>query len=344
MFNDITIEKALDKENVVFIDVRSPAEYEKDAIPSSINVPILDNEQRAQVGKIYQEIGPKEARLLAVKLVSPNLPEKIDKIRKIADNKEIVLYCWRGGLRSKAMCELLGLAGIHSFRLLGGYKAYRKHINHYFNGSLNYNFIVLYGLTGVGKTEILRKLHTKGVPTLNLEDLAVHRGSVFGSVGLSQQPSQKKFETALYTVLNQYQDNQFIFVEGESRKIGKLVIPEQVFNSMQRGKRVLVYDLISNRVNRILQEYTKGLNHNIRQLEIAIKNLQRRIGKSKVEELIALLQQENFTEVIKELLVNYYDKLYRHPDKPSDEYDFCVSAQSIENAVAQLINYFQQVS
>jgi len=344
MFNDITIEEAFKKGNAVFIDVRSPAEYTIDAIPSAVNVPVLDNEQRAQVGRVYQEEGAKEARLLAAKLVSPTLPEKIEKIRKIADNKEIIFYCWRGGMRSRAMCELLDLAGIHSWRLVGGYKAYRRFICNYFNQRHNYNFIVLYGLTGVGKTEILQNLRRKGLPTLDLEELARHRGSVFGGVGLAEQPSQKKFETGLYQVLTQYQESQFIFVEGESRKIGKLIIPEQVFYAMQKGKKVLVYDQLENRIKRILQEYTKGLNYNLEELENGINDLQRHIGKAKVKMLLEFFQQKKFAEICKELLINYYDKLYRHSVKLDEPYDFYVCAENIENAVDELINYAQRLS
>lgn len=344
MHNDISIEEAFEKENVFFVDVRSPDEFAKDAIPSAVNVPILDNEQRAQVGKIYQELGPKEARFLAVKLVSPLLPEKIKTIRDLADGKIVVVYCWRGGMRSKAMCEFLNLAGIPTLRLAGGYKSYRRFINNYFNEPPNFNFLVLYGLTGVGKTEILERLSFKDIPTLNLEALAKHRGSVFGAVGLPSQPSQKKFETDLYSVLNQYQANQYIFVEGESKKIGKLFIPEKIYAAIQRGKRILIYDSMLNRVNRIIKEYLVKSKYNIQEFETAITHLQKRIGNSKMQELLELLYTENFAEIVKELLISYYDKLYHHPDNPSIEYDFCISSANIDSAVLQLYKYYQLLS
>jgi tRNA 2-selenouridine synthase len=344
MSNNITIEEALKNKNAIFIDVRSPAEYEEDAIPFSHNVPLLDNIQRAQVGLCYKEKGSKKARLLGIKLVSALLPYKIDAIQQVAKNKEIVLYCWRGGMRSKAMAELLNLAGIPSFRLTGGYKSFRKYVNHFFNDSFNYRFIVLYGLTGVGKSEIIDKLRENNIPILDLEKIAMHRGSVFGGVGLDKQPSQKKFESTIFAELNKYQQEQTIIVEGESRRIGKLIIPEQCFLSMQKGKGVLVYNSISSRVNRIMAEYTRGINNNIQELEISIQQLERRIGKSKVQYLINLLHTEKFEDVIEELLVGYYDVLYHHPTEPSNKYDFCVNAENINEAVLELVNYVKELS
>jgi len=344
MHYDISIEEAFKKENVFFVDVRSPDEFAKDAIPSAVNVPILDNEQRAQVGRIYQELGPKEARFLAIKLVSPLLPEKIKTIGDLSAGKTIVVYCWRGGMRSKAMCEFLNLAGFPTLRLAGGYKSYRRYINNYFNDPPNFNFIVLYGLTGVGKTEILEQLSIKGIPALNLEALAKHRGSVFGGIGLPNQPSQKKFETELYSVLNQHQASQYIFVEGESRKIGKLFIPEKIYAAILKGKKILLLDSIHNRVNRIIKEYMVESKHSIQEFETAIVSLQKRIGNSKTQELLEFLHTENYAELVKELLISYYDKLYRHPDNPNIEYDYCINGANIEDAVLQLDRFYQSLS
>lgn len=337
MIKNIAIDEALAKDNAIFIDVRSPQEFAEDALPFAYNIPLLDDEQRSRVGITYKHQGSTEARQLGMELIAGQIPEKIKKIKELAQGKELILYCWRGGMRSKAMCELLDLAGIPSYRLIGGYKAFRKHVNEFFSRTeLSQQFFVIYGLTGVGKSEIIQRLQRLNVAAIDLEKLANHRGSVFGSVGLGDQPSQKKFETALYTALRAFRNEQAIVVEGESRKIGKLTIPALFFDAMQNGYRILVYDSLQNRIKRICQEYMQGPDRNLLALEKSLSFLQRRIGKVKVEKLTEQLRSGEYMQVVKDLLVNYYDVLYRHPDQPSAEYDLSVNSGNVEQAAEEI--------
>ncbi|MDS1029053.1 tRNA 2-selenouridine(34) synthase MnmH [Bacillota bacterium LX-D] len=341
MPENISIEEALAMEDAVFIDVRSPGEFAEDNLPGAINIPILDDEQRCIVGTTYKQQGPNEARVLGMDLVSAQIPEKIRKIQDVSKDKKIIVYCWRGGLRSKAMSQLLDLAGIDSYRLLGGYKAYRKYINDYYINLEPINFLVLYGLTGVGKSEIIANLDKLGMETLDLEKLANHRGSVFGGVGLKNQPSQKRFESSIYRILQEYKNSKAIVVEGESRKVGKLIIPEVVYRSMQNGTKILVYNSIENRINRILQEYLNGSTENLKGIERSIIQLQRRIGKSKTKDLLDKLWVGQYDEIVEELLLNYYDPLYKHPESPSEVYDLSINAEDIEQAALQIKNYIE---
>lgn len=344
MVKDISIDKALAMENAVYIDVRSPKEFSEDSLPSAYNVPILDNEERALVGIVYKHQGPLEARNVAMELVASQIPAKIKQIREIAQGRDVVLYCWRGGLRSKVMAQLLDLVAFPCYRLIGGYKAYRKYVNEFFNhGQISSKMIVLYGLTGVGKTEIIQRLISLGVPAIDLEGMANHRGSVFGNVGLGQQPSQKKFESMLFTALQKYKNSKAIVVEGESRKIGRLTIPRLLYDAMQKGIHGLVYDSLENRVKRICQEYVQNSQTNLLELESALRALENRIGKAKSQMLIEQLYAGEFEKVVEYLLLNYYDLLYRHPDKPSPDYAFSINASNIERAAEEIKNYIDNI-
>lgn len=196
------LDKGLD--NINLIDVRSPSEYVHDHIPTSINIPLLDDKERQEVGICYKKnIGPKEARILGVDLVSPKLPEFIREFLNIKqNNKMTVVYCWRGGLRSNSAAGLVRLAGLQVFFVVkGGWKEYRRHVSEFLdNFPPEYRFMNLYGPTGCAKTEILRDLDAKGLNVLDLEKYAAHKGSSFGEVDEPKYKdvSQKNFESKIW--------------------------------------------------------------------------------------------------------------------------------------------------
>ena len=222
----IDIEEAVKMSAAIIVDVRSEGEYKEATIPGAINLPLLDNIQRALVGIAYKEQGPEAARRLGLEIIGPNLGRYVESFRRLDPGKGIILFCWRGGLRSKFVAELLDTMGLQVHRLKGGYKSYRRFVNDYLGrDTLPQQAIVLHGLTGVGKTEVLVQLRQAGLPVLDLEGLAQHRGSVYGKIGLPPSPSQKMFEALIVQELMQAEQAGVFVVECESRRLGKLLLP-----------------------------------------------------------------------------------------------------------------------
>ena len=318
MFNDsfiVDLEAALKRraEGALLVDVRSPAEFNDATIPGAINVPILDDTERAEIGTLYKKDGSNIARNRGLELVSPKIPQLIKRVDELRTNQRrpIVVFCWRGGLRSRAMTAFLQLAGYPAFQLRGGHKAFRRHVIDFFEQGSWGRMLVFRGLTGVGKTRVLQQLAKKQQPVIDLEQLANHRGSTFGGVGLGQQPSQKQFEALLWEQLQQFPAGKWALTEGESRHIGRVLLPLRFYQSLQTETTLWLETSLEKRIQIILEDY------NVAQLpEEAfiqpIQSLQRRLGINEVENMLKLLCQKNWHELVSELMLKYYDPLYRH--------------------------------
>lgn len=344
MVEDITISEAVRLDKALWVDVRSENEYAEATIPGAVNLPVLNNEERALVGASYRGDGPAASRRLALQLAAPKLPAMIAELDGLAGEKNLVVFCWRGGERSRFMASILDTMGYRVYRVIGGYKSYRRHVKEFFDQeTLIQRAVVLHGLTGVGKTDVLSRLERKGLPVLNLEELARHRGSVFGKIGLPPSPSQKSFESAIMRFLTS-NDKGVFFVECESRRIGNLLVPPPVMKAIGNGIRILLYAPLAVRVKRIREIYAGGPGDNVRQLQEATSSLARRIGRAKVEELNRLLEERNFEPVFSFLLKNYYDPLYKYPQGPCAEYSFCVDATDIEKASEIIFNFATNLS
>ncbi len=304
---------SLRDKGALLVDARSPAEFAEATIPGAVNVPLLDDEERRQVGTLYKQEGKSAARQLGVKLVSGKIPGFVDQVMaaKSPGSPPVVVFCWRGGMRSRAMAQFLDLAGLPARQLQGGHKVFRKHVLDYFATGDWGRMIVLRGLTGVGKTALLHRLQEAGRPILDLEGFANHRGSAFGNLGLAEQPSQKMFESLLWDQLRHLGVQDYVVTEGESRHIGRLVQPPRLYESLQREVSIWINAPLELRVDNILADYPVGSE--LKEAFLGpLRALKERLGKETIAELEGLLEAGRWQDLVRELMVRYYDPLYRH--------------------------------
>lgn len=322
LFKELNIDEYISKkDNFCLIDVRSESEFDEDHIHGAINIPILNDEERILVGTTYKEKGVKAAKVLARNITLPNMLDKLNKIYSIIENSKKIplVYCARGGDRSGIIATFLAMENTYVFRLTGGYKAYRGYVRSYFSKMFNKKIIVFYGLTGSGKTEILLELMKKKLPVVDLEGLANNRGSVFGHIGLGKQPTQKRFDTLLFDSLLKI-DDDYIIVEGESKKIGRLYIPEQFYDKMIFGDSYLIECKIESRIKRIIEEYGGFLTKNKEQIIKSLEVLKAQLGNEKTASLIEKFNKGHLNEVVEYLLIDYYDILYEKNRKTNKKY------------------------
>ncbi|MFO7615619.1 MAG: tRNA 2-selenouridine(34) synthase MnmH [Bacteroidales bacterium] len=296
-------------------DVRSPAEFEAGHLPGAFNLPLFDDDERARVGTLYKQKGRLAALELGLDLVGPKMSEMVRTARRFAPDGELLLYCWRGGMRSSSMSWLLETAGLRTSLLTGGYKAYRAHIRE--NLVAGRRFIILGGMTGSGKTLWLRELQRLGEPVIDLEALAVHRGSVFGSIGLGPQPTNEQFENELFRKLQDFRSEEFIWLEDESRQIGRIFLPEPFYQTMATSPLIQIAVPEELRIQIILDEYA-ALDP--ASLIRSVEKIARRLGGLTTRKVVESIESGRFREAVA-LLLPYYDKTYSHsfqsrPDQP----------------------------
>ena len=341
MITEINIEELRALDQPILVDVRSEGEFAEATIPGSVNLPLFNNAERVEVGTTYTQATPSLARELGLRIVSPKLPDIVKKVEELSKKGPLVLFCWRGGMRSKSLATVIDLMGIPIYRLQGGYKAYRSQVLEYHENKLPFQVVVLRGNTGVGKTEFLKTLRAEGYPAIDLEKLANNRGSVFGAMGLGSPPSQKKFEGLLYEELESLSKFPYIIVECESKRIGRVTLPTSFFTAMQEGIQILHYDSLENRVQRLLKEYTVVPNA-LQEIGTALERLVKTLGHVKVKELRTLLDEGLLDSFTERLLVEYYDKLYAYPNEPSSDYAFYLNFEDPAKALRELEGYLRE--
>jgi len=332
LVKEIEFEEAYRK-GFKFVDVRTREEFEEFRIPGAVNVPLFTKEEREKVSKVYYEKGEKEARLYALELVGPKLHQIVRELKKIKEeNKNVAVYCWRGGLRSLAVAAIANLSGVVVWRLKGGYRAFRNYILKRMEELLkDKEVVVVYGKTGVGKTRMLRELQEEGLPVIDLEGLAGHRGSVFGGIGL-KQPSQKMFDALVWQELERLKDSRFIVVEGESRKIGRLFVPEALWKKMVEGRKVQVELPLEERIKISMEDY--GVDRFSPEVYLeALKRIRKILGDEKFREIGKLIEEKRYPEAVRELMVNYYDKLYQ---RSTPEVEKVIDGKSYREAKEKL--------
>lgn len=312
MYNIISYEEATKLKNPLFIDIRSEKEFEESTIPNSINLPILNNSERKIVGKLYDNVSIDFAKKKGVEFGSQKLSKYYNFISDKSKENSVIIFCARGGYRSTILFNFLRSLNIKIYKLDKGYKGYRRYIlENLENISTKFDYVNLNGYTGSGKTKILKYLEDLGAQVLNLEELANHRGSNFGQIGLGKQPSQKMFESILYEKLNSFTKNT-VFVESESTKIGKINVPKYLYSAYTNSKHQVFIDSgLDDRINRIKAEYLKIENEdNFLEIMNSLKGVEKHIGKENSLNLKKNLENKNYDFVIKFLIERYYDINY----------------------------------
>ncbi len=342
MFNIVDYKDIVDEE-CILIDVRSPKEYKEATIKGAINIPVLLDDERDIVGTLYVRESVEAARTKGIEFISRRLPQIFNDIQCMYNNnynKKIVLFCSRGGMRSGSVYSLLYSLGIKVYKLRGGYKGYRKYINDNFEKvNKGVKYIVLYGKTGVGKTKYLKALNDKGFDILDLEGAANHRGSFLGSISLGKSNSQKMFETEIFEALKNRKSN-LVFIEGESKRIGNIIIPEFIWNSMEEGIKIYIEDSIENRSEILIKEYIKG-NDSVKELINCLDRFKKYLSDNRVEEYKKLLKEGDYKTVCEELMVKYYDPLYSNNFKIKDFYEIIVNKDKNET-INRLIDIYNK--
>jgi len=294
------------------IDVRSPAEFALDHIPGAVNYPVLNNEERVIIGTLYKQESPFAAKKLGAALVSKNIAEHLENhFLEFPREWRPLIYCWRGGERSGAFTHILNRIGWKAKQLEGGYQGFRRTvIDGLDHAAKQFTFQVICGMTGSGKTRVLQEIGAMGAQILDLEGLAVHRGSVLGNEPNEEQPSQKGFETALWNALRSLDPTKPVFVESESKKVGGLHVPDALMEKIRNGSCVELRSSTQTRVSWLTREYHHFLTDTVSFKE-KLALLTAHYGKVQITKWNEAIDAGNFPELVEELLVKHYDPSYQ---------------------------------
>ena len=292
------------------IDVRSPAEFALDHVPSAVNHPVLDDTERARIGTLYAA-SPFEARKLGAAIVARNIAAMLESAFADRDcDWRPLVYCWRGGQRSRALVQVLHEVGWRAVQLEGGYRAYRRHVvAELTRVPQRFRFVAICGLTGSGKSRLLAALQGAGAQTLDLESIARHRGSLLGGLPGEKQPSQKWFESALLDALNRLDPSRPVFVESESRRIGALQMPDALLDAMRVGEALTLSTPREERVALLKDEYAHFFAAP-EALADCLKPLIGLHGKAKIARWQAMARGADWDALVAELLETHYDPIY----------------------------------
>ena len=337
----IKIEDALKLENVVFIDVRTESEHEEDNILDAFSMPLFKDNEHNEVGTIYKMQGKHEAIKIGFDYVGYKLKDIYLNVLEAAKNHDnVVVYCARGGMRSGSVVNLVSSLGINVYQLEGGYKAYRNYVLDYLRNIMNTKeFIVVHGLTGVGKTDLLKMLEENNIDNIDLEGIAKNSGSTFGFITFDQKPpSQKKFETKIFEELF-YSNSDYIFIESESKRVGHVNVPNEIYEGIIRdGYHILLECSIKSRVDRLCRDYIYTENKNFEALIQCINKFRKRLGNAKVDYYIELFNKGKYEQLVEHYLVEYYDALYGHSvDKY--KYNKVINCDNMEQSLLELIDF-----
>ena len=307
--NTVTVDECLSFSDR--IDVRSPAEYAEDHVPGAVNLPVLDDDERALVGTMYVKVSAFDARKAGAAIVARNIARIVetyvrDKPREWAP----LVYCWRGGQRSRALVHVLGEIGFRAAQLDGGYRAYRRHVVALLaQWPRQFDYRVICGLTGSGKSRLIEAIAAAGGQVLDLERLARHRGSLLGDLPGEAQPTQKTFESDLLDAFTRLDASRPVYVESESQRIGRLQVPEALLDSMRAAPCVRLDVAQSLRIAMLEADYAHLASDEGR-LHAQLAPLAKLHGKAVIARWEAMMQSGETAALAAELLEQHYDPSY----------------------------------
>ena len=286
------------------VDVRSQGEFEEGHILGALNIPLLNDEERVVVGTTYKQQGQPQAIKEGFRLVGPRLLDIIEETERIAQGKEVLVHCWRGGMRSSNFAQFVGMAGVKTQTVEGGYKAYRQVAVESFQRPLQ--IILLTGCTGSGKSEVLRELAAQGEQILDLEALAHHKGSAFGGLLMPAQPTTEQFQNNLFEEILKLDLSKRVWVEDESIAIGKIFLPKELWQTMSQSPLVQMNVAKEIRIQRLVDEYGPADRDEFLQIMIKVT---KKLGGQHFNAAKEKLLQGDMTSTI-DILLTYYDKAY----------------------------------
>lgn len=299
------------------LDVRSPGEYDHAHLPGAINLPLFTNEERATVGTAYKQQSREQAIRLGLDFFGPRMRSMVETAESILPRENssnvLLIYCWRGGMRSAAVAWLMDLYGFKVYTLSGGYKKFRQQVLQTF--TFPFPLKILGGYTGSGKTEVLKELEKTGEKIIDLEEIARHKGSAFGNIGMPKQPSQEMFENILAEKLRRLAENKkfslpdslpTIWIEDESQRIGLVNIPNDFWFTMRKSPVYFLEIPFTERLKHIAEEY--GSLDKQRMID-AINRIRERLGGLEAKNAVNFLENGQISECFS-ILLTYYDKWY----------------------------------
>ncbi len=318
---------------ILVVDVRTPAEFSESHIPKAFNIPLFTDDERVIVGTKYKKSNREAAVMQGLDFVGPKLTSYIKALRKQPNRKDVLIHCWRGGMRSSSMAWLFDLYGYNVKVLKGGYKAYRKHVISGFETKVP--LIVVGGMTGSGKSEILHALKSKGKQIIDLEGIANHKGSAFGALGQDIQPTTSQFQNNLFEIWRLLDYDKPIWIEDESANIGKVSLPKELFNQIRESKLVLIELDKEIRIKRLIIEYAIFSEDELIQ---SVNRISKRLGDKHTQLCIDAIKNKDY-HLVADLTLNYYDKAYRNGLSKRDKDSIStieISENNIE-IIAQLV-------
>lgn len=329
-----------DFEEWPLLDVRTPAEYAEGHIPGALNLPLFSNEERVVVGTLYKQTGPRAAFLKGLEYCGAKMAWYVLEAQHLAPGGRAVVHCWRGGQRSGSLSWLLSFSGMEIMTLEGGYKAYRSYIHDQF---LKYQLqpIVLGGASGSGKTQILQELAKKGEQIIDLEALAHHKGSAFGALGQGNQPTVEQFENNLYEVFSTIERERRVWIENESKSIGRVYQPEGFWQQFKTAPLIDIQMPIERRIAFLVEEYATFSKID---LKTAFFKIYKKLGGVQYQQACDAIDDDDYGHAA-EIALRYYDKSYRHSNEKCNfnpVFAISVKESNFSDIASELIEFANQ--